>query len=144
LVRDYELMYIVRPDIDEDAVKNAVESVKSLMENHGGEVVKTTTWGKRRLAYEVNQYRDGNYVIANVRLEGAKIADIERELRIHDAVFRHLLILHEGPPVSADTPIEPPQDIVEEIPADEKPISVDDEDFDEEVIPAAEEEGEEI
>ncbi len=101
MVRDYELMYIVRPDVDEDGLRAAVDSVRSLIEGQGGEIRKTTNWGKRRLAYEVKHLRDGHYVIVEMRLDGAKVAEIERALRIHDAVFRHLLVVQEEP--SADT-----------------------------------------
>jgi small subunit ribosomal protein S6 len=101
MVRDYELMYIVRPDVDEDGLRAAVDSVRSLIEGQGGEIRKTTSWGKRRLAYEVKHLRDGHYVIVEMRLDGARVAEIERALRIHDTVFRHLLVVQEEP--SADT-----------------------------------------
>jgi small subunit ribosomal protein S6 len=101
MVRDYELMYIVRPDVDEDGLRAAIDSVKALITGQGGESRKTTNWGKRRLAYEVKHLRDGHYVIVEMRLDGAKVAEIERALRIHDAVFRHLLVIQEEP--SADT-----------------------------------------
>jgi small subunit ribosomal protein S6 len=101
MVRDYELMYIVRPDVDEDGLRAAVDSVRSLIEGQGGEIRKTTNWGKRRLAYEVKHLRDGHYVIVEMRLDGARVAEIERALRIHDTVFRHLLVIQEEP--SADT-----------------------------------------
>jgi small subunit ribosomal protein S6 len=97
MVRDYELMYIVRPDVDDDGLRAAVDSVKSLVEGQGGEVRKTTMWGKRRLAYEVKHLRDGHYVIAELRLDGSKVAEVERALRIHDSVFRHLLVIQEVP-----------------------------------------------
>jgi small subunit ribosomal protein S6 len=102
MVRDYELMCIVRPDVDDDGLRAAGDSVKALIEGQGGEVRKVTSWGKRRLAYEVKHLRDGHYVIAELRLDGAKVAEVERALRIHDAVFRHLLVLLEVP--SADAP----------------------------------------
>lgn len=95
MVRDYELMYIVRPDLDEDGLKAATESVETLINGLGGSVLKTTMWGKRRLAYEVKHLRDGHYVICHVQLDGAKVADLERALRIHDTVFRHLLVLRD-------------------------------------------------
>jgi small subunit ribosomal protein S6 len=101
MVRDYELMYIVRPDVDEDGLRAAVDSVKALIEGQGGEIRKTTNWGKRRLAYEVKHLRDGHYMIVEMRLDGAKVTEIERALRIHDQVFRHLLVIQEEP--SADT-----------------------------------------
>jgi small subunit ribosomal protein S6 len=96
LKRDYELMYIVRPELDDEGVREAVRSVRSLLESNGGEVVKTTLWGKRRLAYDVNRLRDGHYVLVALRLDADRVTPIERALRIHDTVFRHLLVRHEG------------------------------------------------
>jgi small subunit ribosomal protein S6 len=109
-VRDYELMYIVRPELDEDGVRGAVQSVRTLIEGQGGEVVKTTLWGKRRLAYDVQRLHDGHYVLVALRLDGARVGTVERALRIHDTVFRHLLVVHQGPMP------EPDGDIVEVAP----------------------------
>ncbi len=104
--RDYELMYIVRPELDDDGVRDAVKSVRSLLESNDAEVVKTVLWGKRRLAYEVKRLRDGYYVLVVLRLDSEKVAPIERTLAIHDTVFRHLLVLHEGAMPEADSEIE--------------------------------------
>jgi len=106
MVRDYELMYIVRPELEDDAVRVAVKSVRSLLESHDGEVVKTTLWGKRRLAYEVKRLREGHYVLVVFHMDGGKIAEIERALRIHDTVFRHLIVVHEGPMPDPEAEIE--------------------------------------
>ena len=92
MVRDYELMYIVRPDLDDEALRIATESVDSVIRGLGGTVGKTTMWGKRRLAYEVDRLRDGHYVITLIQLDGARVAELERALQIHDTVFRHLLV----------------------------------------------------
>ena len=106
MVRDYELLYIVRPELDEVGVRTAVRSVRGIIEAQGGEVVKTTLWGKRRLAYEVQRLRDGHYVLVALRLDGSKVTPVERALRIHDTVFRHLLVLHEGPMPEPDGDID--------------------------------------
>jgi small subunit ribosomal protein S6 len=92
VVRDYELMYIVRPDLDDEALRTTTESVETLIRGLGGTVGKTTMWGKRRLAYEVDRLRDGHYVITLLQLDGARVTDLERALQIHDTVFRHLLV----------------------------------------------------
>jgi small subunit ribosomal protein S6 len=105
-VRDYELMYIVRPELDDDGVRGAVQSVRAIIEANGGEVVKTTLWGKRRLAYDVQRLRDGHYVLVALRLDGASVGAVERVLRIHDTVFRHLLVVHQGPMPEPDGEIE--------------------------------------
>ena len=91
MVREYELMYVVRPDLDEDGLRGAVESVQGLVESQGGEVITTTPWGKRRLAYEIAGLRDGHYVIVEFRGDGARVRDLERALRINDHVIRHMI-----------------------------------------------------
>lgn len=106
MTRDYELMYIVRPELDDDGVRAAVSSVRAMIEAQRGEVVKTTLWGKRRLAYEVSHLRDGHYVLVVFHMDGAGVAPLERALRIDETVFRHLLVLHEGEMPEADGEIE--------------------------------------
>ena len=98
MVRDYELMYIIRPELDDETVQTTIDGVGALIESNGGELLKVTPWGKRRLAFEVNHLRDGYYVLTKLRLDGDRVTDIERSLRISDTVFRHLLVLDEGTP----------------------------------------------
>jgi small subunit ribosomal protein S6 len=120
VTRDYELMYIVRPELDDDGVRDAVKSVRTLLESNGGEIVKTTLWGKRRLAYEVDRLRDGHYVLVVLRLDTEKVAPIERSLRIHETVFRHLLVRHQGEMPEADGELaEVVVDGAEEAPGEE-------------------------
>lgn len=95
MVRDYELMYIVRPDLDDEGLRTATESVGALVRGLGGEISKTSIWGRRRLAYEIDHLRDGHYVLAQVRLDGSRVTELERALAIHDTVFRHLLVRRE-------------------------------------------------
>src|ERR1700681_1718231 len=106
MVRDYELMYIVRPELEDDAVRVAVKSVRALIESQDGEVVKTTLWGKRRFPYDVKRCRERHYVLVVFHLDGGKVAEIERALRIHDTVFRHLIVVHEGPMPEPEPEIE--------------------------------------
>lgn len=106
MTRDYELMYIVRPELDDEALRAAVTRVRGLIEAQNGEVVKTTLWGKRRLAYEVDHLRDGHYVLVVLHLDGDRVAPLERALRIDETVFRHLIVLHQGPMPEPDGEIE--------------------------------------
>jgi small subunit ribosomal protein S6 len=85
-------MYIVKPDLDDQAVQQEIEKVGQLIETNGGQVKKVTPWGKRRLAYTVKENREGHYVVAEFDLEQAKVQEVERVLKISDTVFRHLLI----------------------------------------------------
>ena len=88
----YELMYIVKPDLDDQAVQQEIEKVGQLIQINGGQVKKVTPWGKRRLAYTVKENREGHYVVAEFDLEQAKVQEVERVLKISDTVFRHLLV----------------------------------------------------
>ncbi|HEX6538874.1 MAG TPA: 30S ribosomal protein S6 [Candidatus Dormibacteraeota bacterium] len=106
MTRDYELMYIVRPELDDDQLRAAVTKVRGMIEAQNGEVVKTTLWGKRRLAYEVAHLRDGHYVLVVLRLDGDRVAPLDRALRIDETVFRHLLVLHQGEMPEPDGEIE--------------------------------------
>jgi small subunit ribosomal protein S6 len=102
VLREYELMYVVRPDLDEDGLRGAVESVQGLVEGQGGEVTTTTPWGKRRLAYEIAGLRDGHYVIVEFRGDGARLRDLERALRISDHVIRHMITVAVPKPAEAE------------------------------------------
>ncbi len=92
----YELMYIVKPDLDDQAVQQEIEKVGQLIQTNGGQIKKVTPWGKRRLAYTVKDNREGHYVVAEFDLDQAKVQEVERVLKISDTVFRHLLVRHEG------------------------------------------------
>jgi small subunit ribosomal protein S6 len=126
MVRDYELMYIVRPELDDEGLQAAVASVEQLIGSVGGTVVRSTSWGRRRLAYEVDHLRDGHYMLLHLRVDGSRIAEIERALTIHETVFRHLLVLHEaGAEVDAVDPDSVPATVA--VPA----AAADEEDEDE-------------
>ncbi|MEO8898304.1 MAG: 30S ribosomal protein S6, partial [Candidatus Dormibacter sp.] len=90
------LMYIVRPELDDEGLQAAATSVDQLIGSVGGSVVRSTSWGRRRLAYEVDHLRDGHYMLLHLRVDGSRVAEIERALTIHETVFRHLLVLHEA------------------------------------------------
>jgi small subunit ribosomal protein S6 len=91
----YELMYIVKPELDDQAVQQEIDKVGQLIQTNGGQVKKVTPWGKRRLAYSVKDQREGHYVVEEFDLDQAKVQEVERVLRISDSVFRHLLVRQE-------------------------------------------------
>ncbi|TMD40375.1 MAG: 30S ribosomal protein S6 [Chloroflexi bacterium] len=88
----YELMYIVKPELDDQAVQQEIERVSQLIQTNGGQIKKVTPWGKRRLAYSVKDQREGYYVVEEFDLDQAKVTEVERVLKISDTVFRHLLV----------------------------------------------------
>jgi small subunit ribosomal protein S6 len=103
----YELMFIVKPELDEEQVVTATDRVHQLVVANGGNVTKTASWGKRRLAYRVGLYREGYYVVSNFDVDAAKIAELERVLKISDTVFRHLLVKRDTPAIGQQEVVVP-------------------------------------
>jgi small subunit ribosomal protein S6 len=97
LLRDYEILYIVRPELDEEQLQQAVASVGKLIENLGGTGQKTDVWGRRRLAYEVRHLREGQYVLTDFQIDPARVPEMEATLKISDTVFRHLIVRKPEP-----------------------------------------------
>jgi small subunit ribosomal protein S6 len=135
LLRDYEILFIVRPDLDEDQLGAAVKTVETLIGNLGGEHQKTDVWGRRRLAYEVGHLREGQYVLTDFRLDPARVPEMEATLKISETVFRHLVVRKPekvngaARGRAAATPVavaEPPPDEPAAVPAAEveEPASV--------------------
>lgn len=94
-MRKYELMYIIRPDLDQDAAKAVVEKFQNLITDNGGEIEKLDEKGKRRIAYEMEGYHEGYYVLVNFKSEPNVIQELNRVLKINDTVIRHLVIKDE-------------------------------------------------
>ncbi|BCG61687.1 MULTISPECIES: 30S ribosomal protein S6 [Paenibacillus] len=89
-MRKYEVMYIIRPDIEQEAVQAAVEKFQGIISN-GGEITKHDVQGKKRLAYEIKKFRDGVYVLVNFNAEPAVVSELERLMKISDEVIRYLI-----------------------------------------------------
>jgi len=91
-VRDYEVMYILNADLDEEGTDAAVTRFEDVVKDGGGEIVKTERWGKRKLAYEVNDRIEGYYVLMYFKSPSNAAQELERILKINDDILRHLLI----------------------------------------------------
>lgn len=91
-MRSYELMMVVRPDLEEEATKAVVERAKGIITTGGGVVEKEDLWGKRRLAYEIRNFRDGYYAVLNFRAGTEVPKELDRVLRITDEVIRHIIV----------------------------------------------------
>jgi small subunit ribosomal protein S6 len=90
-MRDYEVMFIVHPDLDEGAFKDVVEKVKKWIVDAGGLITKETLWGKRRLAYIIRKQRDGQYMLLDVKMAPSFSNELERNLRLTEPVLRFLI-----------------------------------------------------
>ncbi|MNJ43652.1 MULTISPECIES: 30S ribosomal protein S6 [Paenibacillus] len=89
-MRKYEVMYIIRPELEQEAVQAVVDKFQGIIQN-GGEITKHEVMGKRRLAYEINKIRDGIYVLVNFTATPDVVAELERILKISDEVIRYLI-----------------------------------------------------
>ncbi|MCS7059862.1 MAG: 30S ribosomal protein S6 [Anaerolineae bacterium] len=90
--RYYELTIIIKPDIDEAATGALVERVAGFVAAEGGKVLKTTSWGMRRLMYPIRKYREGRYVFSVLDLEAKAVSRLESRLKLMEDVIRFLLI----------------------------------------------------
>ena len=94
-MKAYELLYFTAPTSDEEA-RAAVESrVESAITATGGVIDNVEEWGKRKLAYEVDGLAEGEYQLVDFHAEPTNIAEINRVLRISDAVKRHMIVSRE-------------------------------------------------
>lgn len=92
-MRKYELVCLIQPDLDENAVNGVIERVTGWVTEAGGTVDKVDLWGKRRMAYVIRKQRESNYVLFNVTLAPTSIGAIEQNLRYTETVMRHMLTL---------------------------------------------------
>ena len=90
-MRDYELVFIVHPELDDTALKGVVDRVQNWITGAGGSVDKVDMWGKRRMAYSIRKQKEGQYVLLNISLNPTSATGLERNLRYQEAVMRHML-----------------------------------------------------
>jgi small subunit ribosomal protein S6 len=105
-LRDYEVLYIVRADLDDDKVQDVVKRVNTLIERSGGTIAQTSLWGKRKLAYEVKHQKEGSYVLQDFQIGGDRVPELEAALKITEEVLRHLIVRKPDKPLP--TPVVPP------------------------------------
>ena len=122
----YELTYIIDTALEEEARKELIEKISSLIAQNGGEVEKVDeTWGKRRLAYPINDKPEGYYVLVTMQAPAELPKEIERNLRINENVLRSLVIKveekkHSVKPRPVRTPVGAP---VQEAAPEEAPAA---------------------
>ncbi len=108
-MRTYETAFILRPDLEEEALASTVSKVIDLITSGGGSIEHRDDWGKRRLAYEIGGERDGHYTILRFKADSPTLKELERTFRLNEDVLRYLIVRWEVPvrrgrqPDTADT-----------------------------------------
>lgn len=96
-MRRYELMLVLRPDAPDDRASAVIDRTTRQLVAAGGQIVKVAPWGRRRLAYPIERYRDGSYHILVFESPAEAIVELERGLEITEEVLRHLVVRIERP-----------------------------------------------
>lgn len=91
-VREYELVYILQPEISEDTVLSVSDRVAQIVDSHSGQVVETELWGRRTLAYPIKKQFEGHYVLQRLSMYPDGTDDVERYLRFNENVLRFLMM----------------------------------------------------
>ena len=91
-MRDYEIMYIIRPNIEEEARKEVIERFNNVLTDNGATIDKVDEMGSRRLAYEINDFRDGYYVVINFKGDQNAVNEFDRQAKFSDDIIRHIVI----------------------------------------------------
>jgi small subunit ribosomal protein S6 len=123
-VRRYELMLVIRPDAPDERVQALLEKVTRQIAGDGGQIVKAAPWGRRRLAYQIDRYREASYHIIHFDSPPEAIVNLERTLLITEDVIRHLVIRVEKPLKAARGRPDDVADLVPEpdLDDDESPV----------------------
>ncbi|MGI6362693.1 MAG: 30S ribosomal protein S6 [Bacillota bacterium] len=91
-MRKYEMLYIIEPDLDEEQVNSLQEKVVAIIAEQGGQVVETKQWGKRHLAYEIVDFKEGYYIELHFEGTPQVVDELDRVIKITDGILRHLII----------------------------------------------------
>lgn len=87
--RKYEAFYIVKPELNDGDVQKIADRFKGVVEDKGGSVEKAAKWDKRKLAYEINGFKEGNYVLMTFEADAQAPKELNRLMQISDDVLRH-------------------------------------------------------
>ncbi len=102
-MRNYEIVYIVSPEIEEENLEAVTEKITQMVVDGGGQVLRLDPWGRRKLAYPIQNFREGHYVVAQIELEPAAISDFQSKLGLAEEIIRYLVVRTE------ERPMEPAQ-----------------------------------
>jgi len=90
--RLYEVMFIVRPDVEDEEVDKLIDGFSATVKNGGGVVKSVEKMGRRKLAYMVRKFNDGNYILLTIEANGAVVLELERRLRVTEPVIKFITV----------------------------------------------------
>jgi len=90
--REYELTFVIRPDLDDEGFAAVTEKVAGYVLASGSEITSTNPWGRRRLAYPIRRFVEGYYVFMLIQSDAKGLNDVERSIRLNEDVIRHLAV----------------------------------------------------
>jgi small subunit ribosomal protein S6 len=99
---DYEVTYVLRPNLEENEIAERTTAIADSLKQNGGEILGQETLGKKRLAYEINDVREGIYAVLRFRSEAATAHELERQLGLNEDVMRALLIKLDKHAIAAE------------------------------------------
>ena len=91
-MRDYELVTIINPEIDEEGMSNIIDKVSKSINDRGGIVDGVDKWGRRKLAYPVRKFMEADYLLTRFKLEPKLIKEVEAEVKASEGILRHLVV----------------------------------------------------
>ena len=91
-MKAYELLFFVDPAITDEVRAGVMKRVEVAITEHGGKIDYVDNWGKRKLAYEIDKLTEGDYTLVHFHADPSQIAELDRILRINDAVKRHMVV----------------------------------------------------
>lgn len=94
-MRVYELIFIVEPEVEGDALTEVVHRINSIIERSGGRILRLDSWGLRRLAYPIRDQWDGRYTLMYLGLEPHTVAELDASLRMIEPIMRHLIVVSQ-------------------------------------------------
>ena len=91
-LQDYELVYILSPDMTDEALETRINGMSTFITSREGTLDAVDKWGKKRLAYPIKHFQDGNYILTKFKMSPGHCKELEANLRISEDIVRHLLI----------------------------------------------------
>lgn len=91
-MRDYELMVVINPELDDEGMSTIMDKLKGLITERGGSITDVEQWGRRRLAYPIKRFLEGNYVLTHFKMDPNLTNEVDAGLRLSEAVLRHLIV----------------------------------------------------